>query len=127
MKQNFKTRILVADDSAFMRQYLIGFLQEYGFVHIFEAGNGKLALEKYDEVAPHVVLLDLIMPVEDGPSSLEQLVKKGANVIIVSAMGQKKIMEKMLKKGAKAFFVKPYFTAEEIGKKIEELTPKDEQ
>lgn len=126
MNKNFKTRILVVDDSAFMRQYLIGFLQEYGFVHIFEVGNGELALKKYDEVVPHVVLLDLIMPVTDGSSALEQLVGKGANVIVVSAMGQKKIMEKMLNKGAKAFFVKPYFTAQEIGKKIEEITPKDE-
>lgn len=125
MGKNFKTRILVVDDSAFMRQYLIGFLQEYGFIHIYEAGNGKLALEKYTEVAPHVVLLDLIMPVEDGPTTLEEFVKKGANVIVVSAMGQKKIIDEMLAKGAKAYFIKPYFTAEEIGKKIEEITPKE--
>lgn len=121
-EQQFDTKILVVDDSAFMRQMIIGFLNEYGFSDICEAGNGKLAVEKYDKMQPNVVLLDLIMPIETGPETLDQLVSRGANVIVISAMGQENMIEEMLKKGAKGYFIKPFFSTKEVGDKIIEIT-----
>jgi len=121
MKKDYQTKILVVDDSAFMRQFIIGYLREYGFVHIEEAGNGKIAVRMYETQKPDVVLLDLIMPVEDGPDALGQLVALGAKVIVVSAVGQEKVIQEMLKKGAKGYFIKPFFSAQEIGAKIQEV------
>lgn len=115
-----KTKILVVDDSAFMRQYLIGYLHEAGYFNIMEAGNGRIALEKFLKNKPDVVLLDLIMPVEDGEKALKKLVKLGAKVIVISAIGQKKIIERVLKMGAKGYFIKPFFSSKEIEEKIEE-------
>lgn len=122
--KDFQTKVLVVDDSAFMRQYLIGFLHECGIIHIEEAGNGQIALQIYQAQKPDVVLLDLIMPVEDGSNVLEKLVTLGAKVIIVSAVGQEKVIQKMLKKGAKGYFIKPFFSAKEIGDKIQEVISK---
>ncbi|MFH1089098.1 MAG: response regulator [Candidatus Uhrbacteria bacterium] len=115
------TKILVADDSAFMRQFIIGYLHEAGYENIIEAGNGKIALEKFDLEHPDVVLLDLIMPVETGLDTLPELVKRGAKVIVVSAMGQKSIIDKAIEQGAKAFFIKPFFTVKELGDTIKEV------
>lgn len=120
--KDFATKVLVADDSAFMRQYLIGFLHECGIVHIEEAGNGQIALQIYQTQKPDVVLLDLIMPIEGGSDVLEKLVALGAKVIIVSAVGQEKVIQEMLKKGAKGYFIKPFFSAKEIGDKIQSIT-----
>ena len=116
-----KPKILVADDSAFMRQYIIGYLHEAGFDNITEAANGKMALEAFDRQKPDIVLLDLIMPVEDGISVLDKLAKKNAKVIVISAIGQKAILEKTQKIGAKGYFIKPFFDSKEIKNKIEEV------
>lgn len=115
-----KTKILVVDDSAFMRQYLIGYLHEGGYFSIFEAGNGRIALESFSKNKPDIVLLDLIMPVEDGVETLKKLVGQGAKVIVISAIGQKQMIERILKMGAKGYFIKPFFSTKEIAEKIEE-------
>ena len=116
-------KILVADDSSFMRQVIMGYLQEIGYKEIVEAGNGSIALKKYDDEHPDIVLLDLIMPVEDGIHILPELVKRGAKVVVISAMGQEFVKERALAQGAKAFFTKPFFTAAELGKEIKRLCP----
>jgi len=121
MSNKQSPKILVADDSAFMRQYIIGYLHEAGFTDTIEAANGKIALEAFNRYGPNIVLLDLIMPVEDGLSVLEKLVKKQAKVIIISAVGQKSFLEKTQKMGALGYFIKPFFNVEEIKAKIEEI------
>lgn len=119
MKQNAK--ILVVDDSDFMRQYISSFLSEGGFKNIIEASNGREAVQKFQEEKPDVILMDLIMPVEDGSEALEKLVKLDAKVIVVSAIGQKSIIEQTLGKGARGYFVKPFFTSKEIADKINQI------
>lgn len=114
-------KILVTDDSAFMRKFIGGYLQEAGFRDIIEAGNGAIALKKYDEEHPDVVFLDLIMPVRDGMDTLDDLVRKGARVIVVSAVGQKTVMERALARGARGFFIKPFFTVEGLASKVREV------
>jgi|SaaInlStandDraft_6_1057023.scaffolds.fasta_scaffold176275_2 two-component system, chemotaxis family, chemotaxis protein CheY len=111
-------KILVTDDSAFMRQYEIGFLNEAGYKNIVEASNGAEAMKIYNREKPDVIFLDLIMPVQDGITTLEQLVAKDAKVIVITAIGQTSYMEKVIKMGAKGYFVKPFFDAKEIDEKI---------
>jgi two-component system, chemotaxis family, chemotaxis protein CheY len=111
-------KILVADDSAFMRQHVIGYLHEAGYDQIIEAGNGKIALEKFKQEKPEVVLMDIIMPVLNGLETLKKMVPLGAKVILISAIGQQAIIEEAMGLGAKDFLVKPFFTASEIDQKI---------
>jgi two-component system chemotaxis response regulator CheY len=117
--------ILVVDDSAFMRQYIIGFLHELGYEKISEAGNGPAALNAVNESMPDVVLLDMIMPIMDGMEALEKLVELNARVIVVTAMGQRITIVKAIEKGARGYFVKPFFTAHELGRKIEDVINED--
>ncbi len=102
-------KILITDDSEFMRQFIGGYLRELGYAKIIEAPNGQVAVEKFKLEKPDVVLLDLLMPIMDGEAALAELVKQNAKVIVISEVGQKTVIERVLSNGAKHFFVKPFF------------------
>ena len=111
-------KILVTDDSSFMRKYIINTLKESGFSNIIEASNGEEAVKKFKEEKPNIVLLDIIMPVKTGLEALKEIVENDGNVLIVSAMGQKSIIVKAIKNGAKDFIIKPFFSVGELKEKI---------
>ena len=114
-------KILVTDDSAFMRQYIIDNLNEAGYDNIYEAHNGKMAIEVFNDKHPDIVLLDLVMSVMGGIEVLERLVSENANVIIVSAVGQKPMIDRAMAKGAKSYIVKPFFNAQDFDNNIKEI------
>lgn len=103
-------RILVVDDTAFIRSMLKEIIEEAGFVHAGDATNGKEGVEKYIELKPDLVLLDITMPEMDGMAALEEIMRidPKANVIMCSAMGQKDLVLKAISMGAKEFIVKPF-------------------
>lgn len=110
-------KILIADDSEFMRKLLKDVLVKVGYNNFIEAENGKEALEKYKKEKPDLVLLDIIMPDVDGIGVLEKLSKSDVDkVIIVSAVGQEKMQDKAKKLGVKYYIVKPFDGFE--GKKV---------
>jgi two-component system chemotaxis response regulator CheY len=102
-------KILVVDDAAFMRMRCTKLLSENGY-EVEEAGNGAEALEKYKEVRPDGVLLDITMPKMDGIMTLQEIMKidPGAQVAMVTAMGQRTMVMSALRAGAKDFIVKPF-------------------
>ena len=102
-------RILVVDDAAFMRMRCAKLLGEQGY-DVCEAANGIEALEKYKELGPDGVLLDITMPDMDGISTLKNLLQMDpkAKVAMVTAMGQKSMIIEALKSGAKDFVIKPF-------------------
>lgn len=114
-------KILVADDSAFMRQFIIGYLHEAGYENIFEAANGEKAVEMYDQEKPNIVFLDLIMPLMGGVEVIEKIAPKKANIIVTSAVGQQPMIDRAMALGAKGYFIKPFFDAKEFSKKIGEI------
>ena len=101
-------KILIADDSAFMRTVLKNILTKAGYSDIIEAKDGNEALEKYSEENPDVLLLDIIMPNLDGLGVLQGLRFKKAKVIVVSAVGQEKMVNEAKSLGAADFIVKPF-------------------
>lgn len=121
-----KIKILVVDDSSFMRQIVARTLRQSGFFHIYEADDGVGAIEKFKEIQPDIVFMDLVMPGEGGMVALRQMVELGGRVVIISATGQKEIVEEALEFGAKGFFVKPFFSPEELNSKIEEALKEEE-
>lgn len=109
-------RILIADDSQFMRKLLRDLLEKNGHKDNIEAENGKQALELFESKNPDLILLDIIMPEMDGIGVLEKLGKEvnAKRVIIVSAVGQEKMKDKAKELGVKCYIVKPFEKEEEV-------------
>ena len=107
--------ILICDDAAFMRMMIKDVLSKNGYTVIGEAENGLRAVEKYNELHPDLVLMDITMPEMDGIQALKKI-KSGdpsANVIMCSAMGQQAMVIESIQAGARDFIVKP-FQAERV-------------
>ena len=112
-------KILICDDAMFMRLMLKDMITKNGHEVIGEASNGIEAIEKYKELQPDLVTLDITMPIKDGIEALKEIIAydKDAKVIMCSAMGQQPIVVEAVKGGAKDFLVKP-FTPEIVGKTL---------
>lgn len=101
--------ILVVDDAAFMRMMIRDILSKEGYV-IQEAVNGRDAVDKYGEMHPDLVTMDITMPEMNGLDALRAIKAsdKDARVLMVSAMGQQKMIVEALEAGAMDFLVKPF-------------------
>lgn len=107
--------VMVVDDAAFMRMMLKDILTGAGYNVIGEAENGAVAVNKYKELSPDLVLMDITMPEMDGVSAVKKIrgLDPGAKIIMCSAMGQQAMVLESIQAGAKDFVVKP-FQAERI-------------
>ncbi|WP_029165889.1 MULTISPECIES: response regulator [Aminiphilus] len=103
-------KVLIVDDAAFMRMMLKDILVKNGFEVVGEAENGKVAVEKFNEVKPDVVTMDITMPEMDGITAVKEIKKAhpGAKVVMVSAMGQQAMVIEAIQAGAADFIVKPF-------------------
>lgn len=111
-------KILIADDSAFMRKVLMDILKGEGFSQFVECSSGKETLEKIEIEHPDLLLLDIIMPEMDGLAVLKQVGSK-IPVVVISAVGQDSMITDAKTNGAKGYIVKPFDkkkVIEEIGK-----------
>ncbi len=104
-------KVLVVDDSMFVKKQLSQILISEGFEVIGTAGDGLEGVEKYKELYPDIdfVTMDITMPKMDGISALEKIIEfdKDAKVIMVSALGKQDLVKKALLMGAKNYIVKP--------------------
>lgn len=102
--------ILICDDAAFMRMMIKDILTKNGYNVAGEAENGAKAVEKYNDVKPDLVLMDITMPEMDGIQALKKIkeMDPGASVIMCSAMGQQAMVIESIQSGAKDFIVKPF-------------------
>ncbi len=109
-------KILIVDDAAFMRMLLKDIVTKAGFEVVGEASNGKEAVEKYKELKPDVVTMDITMPEMNGIEAVKEIKKidPNANIIMVSAMGQQAMVIEAIQAGAKDFIVKPFQPARVI-------------
>ncbi len=102
--------ILLVDDAAFMRMMLKDILVKNGYDVLGEAENGLKAVEKYKELNPDLVIMDITMPEMDGIEAVKEIKKVNASaaVIMCSAMGQQSMVIEAIQSGAKDFIVKPF-------------------
>jgi len=102
--------ILIVDDAAFMRMMIKDILTKNGYVVAGEAENGAKAVEKYVELNPDLVIMDITMPEVDGIQAVRNIRKidPKANIIMCSAMGQQAMVIEAIQAGAKDFIVKPF-------------------
>lgn len=102
-------KILIVDDAEFLRVRISKMLNGEGF-EVQEAENGARALEKYKEIHPDLVLMDVTMPEMDGLTALKAIrqIDAQARVIMLTALGQESVVLDAIKSGAKDFIVKPF-------------------
>ncbi|MBP1968090.1 two-component system chemotaxis response regulator CheY [Virgibacillus natechei] len=115
-------RILIVDDAAFMRMMIKDILTKSGYNVIGEAQDGAEAVEKYKELSPDLVTMDITMPEMDGVEALKKIqeLNQEAKVIMCSAMGQQAMVIDAIQAGAKDFIVKP-FEAERVIEAIQKV------
>ncbi len=112
--------ILLADDIAFIKMVQREVLEEAGYQIIAEAVDGIEVVQKYEQLHPDVVIMDITMPRMDGLKAMKAILTKDpkARIIVCSALGQQQLIIEAIKTGAKDFIVKP-FNPERFLKAIE--------
>ncbi len=115
-------RVLIADDSSFMRAILKNYLKTFDDISTEEAENGEDAIKKFKTFKPDLVLLDIIMPKKNGLEVLKEIkaINAFAKVVIITSVGQTKMVEEAMRAGALKYITKP-FKYEEIAEVINEF------
>mgnify|MGYP002780713477 CR=1 FL=1 len=105
-----KNRILIVDDSFYMRTMLKNMLTDAGYEVVGEAANGQQALEMAAQTNPDLITLDVILPDNTGLDVLKGIRQEQPDVKVVmcSAVGQEVIVNEALESGATAYIVKPF-------------------
>ncbi len=103
-------RILIVDDSFYMRTMLKNMLTDAGYEVVGEAANGQQALEMAAATNPDLITLDVILPDNTGLDVLRGLRQQtpAAKVVMCSAVGQEVIVSEAIENGALAYIVKPF-------------------
>jgi len=103
-------KVMIVDDAAFMRIQIKNMLSKNGYEVAGEAENGLQAVERYKELQPDAVTMDITMPEMSGLDALREIIKQDpkAKVLMVSAMGQEAMVRDAILSGAKGFIVKPF-------------------
>lgn len=102
-------RVLIADDSEFMRNLLRQILED-DFDIVGEAENGVEAVELYEEHHPDLVMMDIVMPIRDGIEATAAITDTNpdASVIMCTSVGQEEKMKAAVKAGASSYITKPF-------------------
>ncbi len=105
-------KIMIVDDAIFMRMMLTKILVAEGYEICAEASCATEAVEKYKEIKPDLVTMDIVMPMMeelDGIGAVREIVKidPEARIIVCSVMGQQSLVVEAIRAGAKDFVTKP--------------------
>ena len=102
--------LLVADDALIIRQIIKDMATDAGWTVIGEAADGQEAVDRYRELRPDAVTLDLVMPKHDGLCALRGIMEfdPEAKVLLVSALDQRGVLKDAFKAGAADFVAKPF-------------------
>ena len=103
-------KVLIVDDSSLMRRMIEETLTAAGWEVVGEAGDGREAVEKYRQLQPDAVTMDIVMPEASGIEALEEILKINpqARVVVVSALNQTRMISEAIRKGAHDFIAKPF-------------------
>jgi len=116
-------RVLIVDDALFMRNMLKDiFTRTDDFEVVGEAQNGDEAVERYRELRPDLVTMDIVMPLKSGIEALVEIIAEDASarVVMCSALGQESLIVEAVGAGAREFIVKPFQEAKvlEVARRV---------
>jgi two-component system chemotaxis response regulator CheY len=102
--------VLVCDDAIFMRTMITDILNQAGYDIVGEAESGAQAVQRYRELKPDLVTMDIVMPDMGGIDAVREITKDDPNakILMCSAMGQQALVVEAIQAGAKDFVVKPF-------------------
>lgn len=108
-----KLRVLIVDDAIFMRKMISDILVENGVEIVGEADTGAKAIERYKELRPDLVTMDIIMPEMNGIDAVRKILEfdDQARIVMCSALGQQALVQEAIAAGAKDFLIKPFNAA----------------
>jgi len=116
--------ILIVEDDKLLRDLLTEKLERSGF-KVVGAIDGKQALEKLNDVAPALIILDLVLPGLDGFEILHHLKENPATktipVLVLSNLGDKSDVRRAKDLGAKEYLIKAHYTLDDITRRVEEM------
>ncbi|MDJ1467944.1 response regulator [Cytophagaceae bacterium DM2B3-1] len=117
-----KKKVLVVDDSLYMRTLIKDALSEAGFEIVGMAATGEAAIDMAIELQPDIVTLDNILPDMLGIDILKVFKEEEmqSKVVMISAVGQQSVVAEGLSLGASDYIVKP-FTAEQLVEAIRKI------
>lgn len=102
-------KILIVDDSSFMRTAMADMFKKLGHMVVAEAGNGVEAIEAYRQHQPELVTMDITMPIMNGIEAVKKIVEINpeAKIIMISAITQKNQIMQAILSGARHYIIKP--------------------
>ena len=103
-------RLMIVDDALIMRMKIKDIASAAGWHVVAEAKNGEEAVELYEQHQPDLVTLDMVMPKLDGLAALRAIRESNPNaqVVMVSAIDQKQMLNDCITSGAMDFIIKPF-------------------
>lgn len=115
-------KILIVDDAKLMRNIIKKTLLEDQEYTIFEADNGMDAVESYKTIQPDLVTMDMTMEHKNGLDAVKDILlfDQYAKIIMITSLGQEKLVQDCIKAGVKDFIVKP-FTRERVQKTVSKV------
>jgi two-component system chemotaxis response regulator CheY len=114
-KNDMTKKVLIVDDSLYMRTVIKDTLEQAGYRIVGQAANGEEAIDLAFDLRPDIITLDNILPDMIGTDILKVYSEKGlsSNVIMISSVGQESVIQEGLSLGAKAYIIKP-FTSDQL-------------
>jgi two-component system, chemotaxis family, chemotaxis protein CheY len=102
--------VLVVDDSEYVRTIITTLFRKEGITNIHLAGDGVVAVEKFKEVNPSLVILDIMLPKKGGMDVLKDImqINPHSKVIMISSLASMDFIDEAKKLGASYYFVKPF-------------------
>jgi two-component system chemotaxis response regulator CheY len=111
-------RVMIVDDGEFMRMIVRDTLLKHGHEVVAEVADGDEAIQKYLEIKPDLVIMDIVMPDNIGvmpenvgwKETLNKflLIDNDAKVAMSSSLGQQTLITESMKIGSMGFIVKPF-------------------
>ncbi|HUT38242.1 MAG TPA: response regulator [Methanoregula sp.] len=103
-------KILIVDDTLFMRTLLKNILFSGGHAIVGEAGDGVDGIAKYKELKPDLVTMDIVMPKLNGIEALKAIKEfdPAARIVMCTAVGQEQMVKLAIRSGAKGYIIKPF-------------------
>ena len=115
-------KILVVDDSNFIRMVVKKYLRKIGYENTVEAANGREAIDVYKKENPAIIFMDYVMPQMTGYEALQQirLVDKDVPIVMFTSVSDQNVVEECKALGISGYIIKP-LTAEEGPEKLQEF------